>query len=622
LKSPMLLWKMIAEESAIQCCTSAHLDIKYVEARFKYEGISFLTISLPAFGKDIQKCLDLGLVDRNLFQGFSWQAGLPRLFGGFLDQVFDRTSGVLLDEPSVDAIRAIRQLTLMFGKILLPCTVAREKAAIDMFVQCEQDVRRSDSLITPVQWSDFERIGSLLFSSVFQKVDSDVYHGRLIPKHGPGATADKLRGNSKYSLSTWTRRLEDLFPAGEYVLPNWRYYDQLDDVDILEPGAEIPARVVSVPKTLKTPRIIAMEPTAMMYSQQALARSILEHIRGNYVLDMMLGFKDQIPNQEMAKKGSREGNLATLDLSEASDRVSNQHVRHLTFQFPHLHGALDACRSRKADIPGYGVKRLAKFASMGSALCFPMEAIVFLTLIFVGIEKELGTPLSHKTILRFLGLVRVYGDDIIVPVDCANSVIESLQSFGIKVNSNKSFLNGKFRESCGKEYYDGHDVSIVRIRREFPHSRKRVAEVLSMVSLRNQLYAAYYWTAVDALDRRLLEILRYFPEVDPTSPVVGRHTLFGYSIERYHRSLHSPLVKGWLTSNVIPKDPLEGHAALLKCLLMLEEKNKGKSVRIGRLHELPSIYEVGGLPAANVEHLERAGRPHAVTLKLRWASPF
>jgi len=91
----MLLWKMVAEESATQCCTSATRDIKYVSSRFEHEGFSFLTITLPTFGKDFQKSLDQGYVDRNLYQGFPWQAGLPRFLGGFLDHVFDRASGVL-----------------------------------------------------------------------------------------------------------------------------------------------------------------------------------------------------------------------------------------------------------------------------------------------------------------------------------------------------------------------------------------------------------------------------------------------------------------------------------------------------------------------------------------------
>jgi len=285
LKSLLLLWKKVADESATRCCTSATLDFKKVECRFEHEGLSFLTITLPTFGKDFQKSLDLGYVDRRLFTGFQWKGGLPRFLGGFLDRVFDRNSGVLLGNPDIDAILAIRQLALMFSKILLPCSDARVKDAIDGFVECEQDVRSADILRTPIDLEAFRRMSSMLFGRFLTRIDHQIYWDLdLVPAHGPGSTSDRLIGNEKYRLRTWTERLERIFPAGEFLLPNWRYYDQLADVDILEPGAEIPVKVITVPKTLKTPRIIGMEPTAMQYAQQLIRRLIYREIEGDDLL--------------------------------------------------------------------------------------------------------------------------------------------------------------------------------------------------------------------------------------------------------------------------------------------------------------------------------------------------
>jgi len=131
--------------------------------------------------------------------------------------------------------------------------------------------------------------------------------------------------------------------------------------------------VIAVPKTMKTPRIIAVEPTAMQYMQQAISDNLVSNLEGrHFPYKWMIGFERQEPNQQMAKEGSLHGELATLDLSEASDRVSNQHVRRLTKGFPRVTEGIQACRSRKADVPGHGVIRLAKFASMGSALTFPL----------------------------------------------------------------------------------------------------------------------------------------------------------------------------------------------------------------------------------------------------------
>jgi hypothetical protein len=575
------------------------MDIKTVQGRVKHEGISFLTISLPSFGKDFQKSLDQGIVDRNSFQGFSWRAGLPRFLGGFLDLVFDRDSGVLVHNPDVEAILAIRQLSLLFSKILLPCSDAREKSAMSEYVNCDRQVKETDSLLTDSDKLEFFRISQLLFGSVFSHLDRQVYNEEVIPKHGPGATADKLMGNQKFKLRTWTTRLQECFSSENFLLPNARYAHP-DDVTYLEPGSEIPVRVISVPKTQKTPRIIAVEPTCMQYMQQALLEPLIELIESDSVLNTFLGFSDQGPNQVLAREGSENGSTATLDLSEASDRVSNQLVREMLKYHPNLLRAIDATRSRRADVPGHGVIRLAKYASMGSALCFPIEAMVFLTLIFLGIEKELSTRFTRKSdFLRFSDRVRVYGDDLIVPIDNVESVIGSLEHFGAQVGSHKSFWIGKFRESCGKEYYNGIDVSIVKFRRLFPSSPSDGPGCMSLVSFRNQLYKAGCWETVSYLDKLIWKVLKRFPVVDESSPVLGRTSFLGYKPERMCAQLHRPLVRGYVARSVIPRNSLGDDGALLKFFL-----------------------KRGGLPSVDGKHLERSGRPLAVNIKLRWATPY
>jgi hypothetical protein len=335
-------------------------------------------------------------------------------------------------------------------------------------------------------------MSNLLFESMWTRVDRDVYYDHILPKHGPGAVADKLTSNGKYRNRLWTSRLQRVFPVDRYLIPNHHFTDVLDEVDILEPGAEIPVRVITVPKTLKTPRIIAIEPTCMQYTQQALLRSILEAFYRDELLSQLIGFDDQVPNQQLARQGSIDRRTATLDLSEASDRVSNQLVMRMTDRWPLLQEAIQASRSRRADVPGYGVVRLAKFASMGSALCFPMEAFVFTTLIFLGIQRSLNRPLTKKDIKSFLGSVRVYGDDLIVPVDHVHTIVNTLEHFGARVGADKSFWTGGFRESCGKEYFNGRDVSITRVRQVLPSTMADVTEVISTVSLRNQLYTSGY----------------------------------------------------------------------------------------------------------------------------------
>ena len=621
MKSLVVLWQRVADESATRCHTRTSRDLKTVATRTKMEGVSFLTITLPNFGKDFERSLDRGVVADDVFLGFTRHAGLPRFLGGFLQRIFDRGDGTLLPNPCVDSIIAVRQLTLMFGKIALPCSDARVKRAIRGYVECEQEVEAGDRTRSAVDIAAFRRVSNLLFVDAFTYMDREIHAGRVVPKHGPGATADRRRGNAKFRQDTWPSRLEKAgFYSSDFLLPTYSYYDALERVRLLEPEAEVPVRVITVPKTLKTPRIIGIEPTAMQYAQQAILPVMLEGLRRK-PLASFLGFDDQTPNQRMAREGSLTGGLATLDLSEASDRVSNQLVMEMMRNHPHLLHAVQATRSTKADVPGHGVMPLSKFASMGSALCFPVEAMVFLTTVFLGIEQALRVPLDRQTINTFAGRVRIYGDDILVPTDCVESVVDMLGNFGFRVNVAKSFWNGKFRESCGKEYYDGEDVSVVRVRQVPPTQRRHASRVVSHVSLRNQLYNAGYWGVCAELDKEIRGMLKHFPVVSESSPVQGRVSFLGYETQKLHDKLHSPLVKGYVVSANIPSDPLDDVGALLKCLLRFA-RDEDQQTEASVLLDLATGGVLGSLPAVDADHLERAGRPQLVDIKLRWSSPY
>ena len=603
MKSLTTLWIKLAEELASRCCTSTTRDVNTVSGRIEHEGLSFLTITLPTFGKDFQYCLDQGFVVPKAFLPFRKTGScLPSFLRGFTEQVFCSKSGTLLDDPSIEAIYAVRQLTLIFSKMLLPCTPVRERKAMEDYVQCDKEVGNVESCMPHSDVAEFGRMAQLLFGDLFRDLDRKIWNNEIVPKHGPGAVAEKLTSNGKYRTRYWTDRLESVFHVGDFLYPNARFIPDIyedDGVQFLEPGAELPSRVVSVPKTLKTPRIIAIEPSTVQYVQQGILEVISEKIHSTFLSELM-GTKDQTPNQDLAKEGSLTGDLATLDLSEASDRVSCLLVENLMQHNPLSREAVFACRSLRASVPGQGIIPLSKFASMGSALCFPFEAMVFLTIIFLGIERELGYQMtSKKDVYPFIGQVRVYGDDLIVPVRYVHTVVDLLEHFGARVGRPKSFWNGKFRESCGKEYYAGYDVSIVKVRRVFPSRLQQVAEVESLVSLRNQMYEIGNWDVTKWLDGRCRKVLHYFPNTMPSSPALGRTSFLGYVTEKEDEHLHRPLVKAHVVSSRSPRDPLEGSGALLKFFL-----------------------KRGVEPAFDEEHLARAGRPRAAYIKTRWVPPY
>jgi len=269
MKQQLLFWRTVLKELGTWCRVSTDLDYKHVKARFEKEGDEFLTIALPTFSRDLERGLTDGQVGPDLFPGFRKKGKTPVLFGGFLDILFDRDTGLLLETDTaetprfLDALYAVRQLTLMFGKLERRCSPARERAAIESYLKCEQELGSFAKSVSSEDLESFGHVANCLFREVFNVVDSKVYHQRLIPKHGPGSTAERTLGNEKFDQVEWTTRLEEVFPFGEYAIPNWRYRYLLDRVKFLEPGEERPVRVVLVPKTQKTPRVIALEPVCM-----------------------------------------------------------------------------------------------------------------------------------------------------------------------------------------------------------------------------------------------------------------------------------------------------------------------------------------------------------------------
>lgn len=593
--------RMVLTDVGTRCGTSTTRDWKTVSSRVEHEGFSFFTITLSSFGKDFEKSLDLGLVAPTSFRPFSRARGeaIPRFLGGVLELVFDRKTGRLLDEPSITAIQCVRQFSLMCAKIDLPCSETRTRKAMELFIECEKDVRAADASITGAMWEDFSRVGSLLWADLFCSLDQKIWADGVIPKHGPGSTADRLRGNAKWDQAEWTARLERVFPSWEYLLPSWHFESKLQAIHILEPREERPVRVISVPKTQKTPRIIALEPTCMQYVQQGILDVMMQEFRTSDNARNFVRFDSQSPNQAMAREGSLTGLLATLDLSEASDRVSYQHVRYLLRRHSVTRDAVDACRSRKAGVPGHGVIRLSKFASMGSALTFPFEALVFSTIVFVGIERALNRQLSRKDFKSFYGKVRVYGDDIIVPVDFVPSVISSLQDFGLVVNTGKSFWTGKFRESCGGDFYDGRDVTIARLKSELPTSRRQADRLISTVALRNGLFSRGYYAAVDYLDRVIEGIIPFPTVAREGTAVLGRLGFGAIQVTEVDPDLQIPLVKGMVIRSELPASRLDDSGALMKFFL-----------------------KRGDEPIYSEDHLQFAGRARTVTLTPGMASPY
>lgn len=476
------------------CSVDTALDAQALERRWEDEGDSYLTIVLPRLGKALERGLEEGRWPaQEVHSTWVHHRGLPAFMRGFLSRIFDR-DGFLLDSPDAQCIWAVRQVCYLTHKVQRACTPEREAAAFQTFVNTDASLQIAWESHDPHRLAVYKKTARRLFGAMFQELDRKIAAWELVPKHGPGAVAERLSQKEKRRYDYWTDRLEAVFPRWRYAsnLPIW------GDPSRIPISDELPVRVVSVPKTQSTPRIIAIEPSTMQYAQQGLKREIYEWVGRGYLNDI-LGFRDQNRNRLLAESASVTQSLSTLDLSEASDRVHAELVWAMVEGYPHLEDFLKATRSASADVPGHGVIPLAKYASMGSALTFPIEAMVFTTLALCGIEQTVGT----RNPRRLAGVLSVYGDDIIVPQHATENVVDWLEHFGAKVNLRKSFRDGKFRESCGAEFYDGTDVSVERVRSELPSSRSDAAAIAALVDFRNRAYRAGLWSLVSDVDQEL-----------------------------------------------------------------------------------------------------------------------
>jgi hypothetical protein len=94
---------------------------------------------------------------------------------------------------------------------------------------------------------------------------------------------------------------------------------------------------------------------------------------------------------------------------------------------------------------------------MGNGFTFELETAVFLAVILaVRNLRAIGDPSWGSS--RPGEDIFVYGDDIIIPTELASDVVSALSYCGFSINKDKSFVDGRFRESCGGDYFEGVDV--------------------------------------------------------------------------------------------------------------------------------------------------------------------
>jgi hypothetical protein len=118
--------------------------------------------------------------------------------------------------------------------------------------------------------------------------------------------------------------------------------------------------------------------------------------------------------------------------------------------------ALKQARSPVGTLPDGTVIQYQKVSSMGNGFTFELESLLFWALA----SSVLSLLCTSKPLLA------VYGDDIIVPSSVAHTLLWILRFVGFTPNASKTFIRGPFRESCGKHYFRGVDVTPFYVRKD------------------------------------------------------------------------------------------------------------------------------------------------------------
>lgn len=463
-------------------------DMTVIRSRYECEGYQFLTKALPKLGKAIDRALVEGQLSS--FSGFKARKGrrYPAFMQGLFSQLFD-DEGILVDECPVSVISDIRQVLYLAYKAEFPYHPDDVQRVIDAFIQTDRE-------LTPPTPSPLLTLARKVVRDVITQFDPR----EILPRHGPGAVATGETGDRKWRFKRLYHQLDWWYPYLEYFQVGGEEDDALDRhawrSGLVREENPPEARVVLVPKDSRGPRLISMEPLEIQWIQQGIMRALVPFLEAHQLTAGRLNFLDQSVNRDLAKSSSLNQVYSTIDLKDASDRVSLELVRYL---FPkRLVPYLEATRSQSTKLPNGESIPLNKFAPMGSAVCFPIEALVFWALSLAALSLRTGIPFQHCA-----DLVYVYGDDIIVPTHYVEEVMSALESVGLMVNREKCCTAGFFRESCGMDAYKGVNVTPVKISTLWSVDPRSGSCLASYTSYANELAergfdaaASYIWSII------------------------------------------------------------------------------------------------------------------------------
>ena len=592
-------------------------DKASVARYFRSRGEGVFTLDLPSLDQLLCSGLERGSLSLQgpLSRAYSKKVHVPRLFSGLWLLIFERDSS-LKPDVDVNAVLFLRQFCRLGKNMLVECSKKRLHATIGEYHNVEVELRvpsedwtrdsilgsstkdhcfgdlgadlDTDCRMHDDQWrlplgcsersegiSVYDRrlleqlqhvadavsttLGTFdTFSFSFERASSEAFVGF---KHGRGAVADRQNREDKFAFPYWPHKLERTFPFG--LTGKLVNDDRSDPVN-----HEVASRLIAVPKSAKAPRLIASEPSQHQWCQQQLW-AWLENRCSTTWISKYIDFRDQDASAKLVLTSSLDRKLATVDLSSASDRLSCWTVERMFRKNTSLLTALHAARTRwiRSDMGSQSsFIKLKKFASQGTATTFPVQTICYLVIALTALLGD--RKITMARLKEYGNQVRIYGDDIILPRYGYARLTRLMTLLQLKVNDQKSYKDGHFRESCGTDGYNGHNVTPVSPK---VFVADGPASVVAVVDTANNFFMKGFWHASHNLLTHLHpRIRRGLRVVKPDAGCFGLTSYVGsyedHLDKRWNSSLHRTEVRTWRTIRQVRKRDREGFSVLLDFL--------------------------------------------------------
>lgn len=318
---------------------------------------------------------------------------------------------------------------------------------------------------------------------LIESFDDIFYQGRC----GPGASIGSEGGDfyTKMFSSPLTYTTPVIYRAYTGYLsrsPDWVNAELIRNIHYGQENVVAGSRLTFVPKQRDTSRIICIEPTLNMFAQLGVASILEGRLRQVYGIDLS---KQPDLNRHLARIGSRNGSLFTLDLQSASDSISRSMLRDVLPS--NTYALLELLSSKTAQLPSGEQVELSMISTMGNGFTFPLETVLF-SCVVSAVYRCLGLEML-KPRDGLLGNFGVFGDDIIGRSFTYRPICRLLGILGFTVNAEKSFFEGPFRESCGGDYFNSHSIRGVYIK-----------SLESMQDRAVALNRLHHWSSVTGLD--------------------------------------------------------------------------------------------------------------------------